>query len=266
MNKHPSYSLINQYNKFIINADDFGKDYNLNSAILKSFSLQLITSTSLLANMDGFQDAVDAAHANPYIKKSIGIHINLTEGLPLSEPIKKCNRFCNEQGYFINKRQNPLFFLTKQEQNAIYSEIKVQINKVIQAGILPSHIDSHHHIHTEWGVSKILFNVLKEFGLNKVRCSRNLGADHRNAKKIYKRGFNYYLKNIARLKCTHYFGSIDDLSQSSFSVDSKGRLVEIMVHPMYNADGLLVDDDQQDLNKKLAPILKKAKIISPNEY
>ena len=258
--------MINQYNRFIINADDFGKDYNLNLAILKSFSLQIITSTSLLANMDGFQHAVDAAHSNPYIKKSIGIHINLTEGLPLTEPIKKCNRFCNKEGYFIYKRQSPLFFLTKQEQNAIYTEIKAQIYKVIQAGILPSHIDSHHHIHTEWGVSKILFSVLKEFELNKVRCSRNLGTEQRNAKKIYKKGFNYYIKNIARLKCAHYFGSINDLSQSRFLVDSKGKLVEIMVHPMYNNDGLLVDDDQQDLNKKLAPILKKAKIISPNEY
>ena len=43
----------------IINADDFGKCHAVNVAIRDAFRQGLISSTTLMANMDGFDEAVD---------------------------------------------------------------------------------------------------------------------------------------------------------------------------------------------------------------
>ena len=45
-------------NKIIINADDFGYNATVNRAIIKSFQRGLISSSSLMANMPGFEDAI----------------------------------------------------------------------------------------------------------------------------------------------------------------------------------------------------------------
>ena len=48
-------------NKIIINADGFGYNATTNEAIVKSFQRGLITSTSLMTNMQGYEDAVRQA-------------------------------------------------------------------------------------------------------------------------------------------------------------------------------------------------------------
>ena len=266
-NQHPDYyPSIKRFNKFIINADDFGMNHSINAAIVNCFALELISSTSLLPNMSGFQDAVQAAHSNAGLKQRIGIHINLTEGIPLTGAIKACRKFCDENGYFISNGNRPFFILSKDEKKAVYAEIKAQVQKVINAGITPTHIDSHHHIHTELGISKILLLVLKESGINKIRCSRNLGIKNTFSKEVYKKAFNYSLIYKSGFKTTNYFGSITDLQHSDFRVTPKGKLIEIMVHPMYSETGELVDDDNQNLSDKLNLILEKAKIICYNEF
>jgi len=60
--------------------------------------------------MEGFKDAVHLFHANKYLQENVGVHINLTEGYPLTEEIKKCKRFCNEYGLFIHQRKQSYFY------------------------------------------------------------------------------------------------------------------------------------------------------------
>ena len=267
MNKSSFSEIIsNKHNKFIINADDFGKNTELNSAISKSFSMGLISSTSLIVNMEGFEEAVAIANSQANLKNKIGLHLNLTEGFPLTDEIKQCTRFCTAEGYFKYKRKRPIFFLSSFESFAVRKEIRAQLDKSIAAGIYPSHVDSHHHVHTEWGITKALLSVLKSYRITKIRSSRNLGIDQIKIKQWYKQAFNYYIKNIAGFSSTNYFGSVHDLENSSFMVNSKGRLVEIMVHPMFDPLGKLVDDDHQDLAQKLNPLIEICHLISPNEY
>src|SRR5580692_7283502 len=132
--------------EIIINADDFGYSAPVNEAIVKSFRQLLINSTSLMANMPGFEDAINQLRTNPFLSNRVGLHLNLTEGDPLSEEIKKCPRFCDATGGFAYKRRHPLFFLTATEQKAVYEEMKAQIEKMVSAGIYPTHLDSHHHV------------------------------------------------------------------------------------------------------------------------
>ena len=70
--------------KLIINADDFGLNTSVNHAIIESFEKGLINSTTLMANMPGFEEAIELAHKNNIIDK-IGIHLCLTEGEPITK-------------------------------------------------------------------------------------------------------------------------------------------------------------------------------------
>src|SRR5580698_5011889 len=150
--------------KIIINADDFGYSTTVNEAVLRSFQRHLVTSTSLMANMPGFEDAVRLVRENNILQDRVGIHLNLTEGCSLSEDIRGFSKFCQPSGAFQYRRQGSLFFLNEPEQKAIYTEIKAQLDRLITAGIRPSHLDSHHHVHTEWAIGKLVIRLGKEYG------------------------------------------------------------------------------------------------------
>jgi hypothetical protein len=145
-----------RYNKVIINADDFGYSHSVNRAILQSFQCSLINSTSLMANMEGFADTVGLAHTQPGLEGKIGIHLTLTEGIPLSEEIRSCPRFCDAEGRFCYRRERPLFLLTRREKKAVHRELRMQLDRVFEAGI------------------------------RRIRLTRNMGRPGGYAKQFYK--------------------------------------------------------------------------------
>jgi chitin disaccharide deacetylase len=68
--------------QLIVNADDFGMAPGVNRAILEAHRTGIVTSTSLLANGAAFDEAAAAARATPTL--AVGVHLNLTQGRPLS--------------------------------------------------------------------------------------------------------------------------------------------------------------------------------------
>ena len=67
--------------KLIMNADDFGLSEAVNYGILKGFQDGILTSTTIMANMPGFDHAVEMAKQHP--EMHIGVHLNLTCYKPL---------------------------------------------------------------------------------------------------------------------------------------------------------------------------------------
>lgn len=100
----------------IVNADDFGMNHNVNLAIDYCFKNNIISSTTIMANMPGFNEAVNLACIGKY-DKYVGIHFNFVEGVPLSSSIKYCNRIC-KNGKFIYKH-NSIFFWNKREKKQL---------------------------------------------------------------------------------------------------------------------------------------------------
>jgi predicted glycoside hydrolase/deacetylase ChbG (UPF0249 family) len=70
--------------QLIVNADDFGLSPGVNRGILEAHEKRIVTSTSLMANTPGFDDAVRLARSAPDL--GVGFHFNLTYGVPLSPP------------------------------------------------------------------------------------------------------------------------------------------------------------------------------------
>lgn len=219
----------------IINADDYGQNKKTNSAIVESFLKGYISSTTLMANMSGFDDACEKAKMH-HLENNIGVHLNLTAGNPLSDRIRSNTKFCDDSGNFIRQRKNT-FYLNKYDKADVYDEYSAQIQKVISSGITPTHLDSHHHYHTELGLLALVCELAKAYNIPYVRLSRNCGEGISMIKRAYKSFANHYIK-YKGLSFIDYFGSVDDICKLDQIQSYK---LEIMVHPIFLNDGTLVD-------------------------
>ena len=63
----------------IVNADDYAGSSTINKAIIELFNNGIVNSTSIMANMPAFDEAVELAHKYKITDK-IGVHLVLTEG------------------------------------------------------------------------------------------------------------------------------------------------------------------------------------------
>ena len=83
----------------IVNADDFGMNHNVNLAIDYCFKKNIISSTTIMANMPGFDEAVKLACIGKY-DKYVGIHFNLVDGF-----VKMESSFINTTVFFFGVRE-----------------------------------------------------------------------------------------------------------------------------------------------------------------
>ncbi|MGL5042618.1 MAG: carbohydrate deacetylase [Culicoidibacterales bacterium] len=130
--------------KLIINADDFGYNKAINYGIIESHINGILTSATIMPNMQGFAHAIDLASQNS--KLGVGVHMVLTCQKPLLDThthiIDENGNFYHITDYLKNPEK-----LTKDAFIEIEQEWTAQIEKVFQSGITPTHLDSHHHTH-----------------------------------------------------------------------------------------------------------------------
>ncbi len=222
--------------KLIINADDYGLTESCSKAIAEAFEKNLISSTTACANGQYIEQALELAQEKGFVN-CIGIHINLTEGKPLTEAISKDSFFC-ANGQFhgrIDRLKKP----TKAQLAEIKEEVTAQVERLLAIGYTISHADSHHHIHTCIYFEDTIKDVLFAYGIKKIRLHRNIGKIS-FYKKIVKNWYNRKLKKQGFTTC-RYFGSLEDF-EPNITADG---VCEIMVHPDYNPQGILIDRVKQ---------------------
>jgi hypothetical protein len=228
-------------NKIIINADDFGLNSSVNNAIIESFYKGLINSTTLMANMPGFDEAIELAHKYNIIDK-IGIHLNLSEGHPLTSAITGTSIYHDGNECGLKKFERNLFLINREKRKTIYNEFAAQIEKVKNAGIPISHIDTHHHIDDVWTITQIIMALLIKYNIPSMRILNNLNQ----TTKFYKSGYRRIVNSIIKMNKAHFsdfFGNRPEafsrLRNNNLFFENKK--LEIMVHPDYNKDGILID-------------------------
>ena len=172
--------------QLIVNADDFGMAPGVNRAILEAHRTGIVTSTSLLANGAAFDQAAAAARATPML--GVGVHLNLTQGRPLSDP-RTLGPLLNSAGEFLGNAEKLYFrmVLGRVPMEAAEREIRAQIEHLQDAGIQPTHIDGHQHVHMWPPLFALTANLAAEYGVAGVRASRERRASfpalfHRNAR------------------------------------------------------------------------------------
>jgi len=129
-------------NKLIINSDDFGYGRAINHAIIDTYQEGILTSATLMTNTPGFEHAVKLALANPRL--GVGVHLMLTFLKPLRHDVPS---LVDVSGDFYRPDAYRNGEVTVNYSD-LYKEWDTQIQKVLDAGIQPTHLDSHHHAHT----------------------------------------------------------------------------------------------------------------------
>ena len=190
----------------IINADDFGLSDTVNKAIIHCLKNGIINSTSLMTNTPGFSDAVELANENRYTD-CIGVHVNLTEGKPLTN--FRHAKYLNEDGSWNQYAYSAgKIWLNRQVREDFSREIIAQINKVEKTGIIPSHINSHHHIHTFPSLLFLFLNICRSRKY-KLRIAQTQFEG-----KYIKAAYRSYINSVIRKNGLHFSDYLAFLSSS----------------------------------------------------
>ncbi len=154
--------------KVIINADDFGLVQGVNEGIIKAHKEGILTSTTLMANMPGFDQAVELAGAHPNL--GVGVHLNILRGQSLS-PVEKVESLLSKNRCFIPSVSHLVrrILLKRIRGDEVEREFRAQVEKVKNTGLSPSHIDSEKHIHMIRPLFRIVLRLAKEYEINRIR-------------------------------------------------------------------------------------------------
>ena len=223
-----------------VNADDFGWSESCTEAILMAFDQGLIDSTTVCVNGEKFYPAIDAVKKTLW-KERVGIHFVLTEGRPLTEEIRKDRFFCDQNGNFHGNIQR-YSGLNAKRRELIYNELDAQARRFVETGITFHHADSHHHIHTAPFITPIVIQIMKKYGIRKLRIHRNVGKISQT-KRLYKNIYNQIMK-VQGINYSDFFGGYEDLQNISFK-SADQRVLEVMCHPDIDENGHLIDRNNE---------------------
>jgi hopanoid biosynthesis associated protein HpnK len=189
----------------IVNADDLGWTEGVNRGILEAFQHGIVTSASLLANGAAFGGGVEAARSAPGL--GVGVHLNLSDGPPLANP-QTVPTLLNKRSEFAGGPERLL--LRRARRGLLLAEVETewdaQIRKVRDAGIAPTHLDGHKHVHMLPGLFEIVLRLAKRHGVGAIRVSHEasslrsaLSTGHSRAGVVLKQGVQARgLKLLAR--------------------------------------------------------------------
>jgi predicted glycoside hydrolase/deacetylase ChbG (UPF0249 family) len=189
--------------RLVVNADDFGFTRDVNEGIVHAHRHGILTATTLMATGQAFDHAVALARENPDL--DIGVHLVLvgSEGYPATVA-----------------RLVPALARIK-----IYEELAAQVRKILDAGIKPTHLDTHKHTHLLPPVFSAVLRIGKEFKIPWIR--RPLAR------------FGFWNGRLARAGCrtTDHFtgfaltGRYDAARLAQLIRELPDGLTEFMCHP-----------------------------------
>jgi chitin disaccharide deacetylase len=155
--------------RLIINADDFGFTKGVNAGIVRAHKTGIVTSTTLMANGEAFEEAIDLAQANPGL--GVGCHLSIVGGDPVA-PKSQIKSLLETDGALPLTLTKLALKLARRSvrHEEIVIEFRAQLDRITRRGINLTHLDTHKHSHTHPQVMRALAIVAAEFG---IKCVRN---------------------------------------------------------------------------------------------
>ena len=152
----------------VVNADDFGLATCINEGISIAYEQGILRSASLMANGEAFADALDRTKNLPGL--GVGVHLSLVGQKPIA-PTRDLRGMVTDDGrlpasYADFARD---YFLRKFSVREISLEMEAQITRILDAGIQPTHLDSHQHIHLLPGILELTLGLAKIHQIDAVR-------------------------------------------------------------------------------------------------
>lgn len=257
--------------RLILHADDFGMSQATNAGIIEGFLHGLLTSTSVLANGPACDDALSqwkqmqarlrcelAPSApgrrllrDPGTPFDLGVHLNLTQGRPLTGrafPARLLGRDGNFPGVFALAPR--LIGLQKATRRALFDELCAQVEKVLEQGVVPTHLNGHQYVELLPAVARLVPELLARYRMRIVRVAWEQGLTGTTlvagrapaqwglaqVKRAFALPFLLRMRRAGALTPTAYCGTahagkIDLALVARFLRHARGNLVEIGLHP-----------------------------------
>ncbi len=206
----------------IINADDLGLSREVNAGIVWCLEHGFVSDASLLVKAVYAEEAVAGLKALDI--RHVGIHINLDEV------------FGWRPGG-IERIARPVLMGMMKDQGFLQEcahEARDQIETFFSLGLIPTHMDTHHHVHGFFPIFQILVDLLREYGIPALRFSRH-GYLLPTRKNIpYDNEIFAHMEDILRRKgivyCPHF------LEGAMRVHDAILGATELVVHPSLGGD------------------------------
>lgn len=236
--------------KVILNADDFGLIQGINEGIIQAHREGILSSATLMANAPGFEHAVELAGQNTDL--GVGVHLNILRGKPLSES-RHVESLMTKEGVFCPSvfRLYRGLKSRKIDLDQIEKELRAQIEKVMNAGIVPSHLDSEKHSHMIEPLFSVVLKLANEYRIAKIRFIREYCLTSRLVQMaksllISLSGSSLKKRMTAEgIKSSDHFCGLCDSGRMNAARLQKSLLrlkdgvTEIMVHPGFISQDLI---------------------------
>lgn len=226
--------------RLIVNADDFGYSKGINYGIIEAHKNGIVNSATMMMNMPGVSHAVELAKENPSLQ--VGIHLVLTCGKPLLNDVPS---LVNENGNFKSRGE----FLEHKNISLeeLESEWTAQIEKYLETGLILTHFDSHHHVHTVPEFLPVVQKIAHKYNLSARRISEHA------------------LENVPPFTDVflHDFygdGATYDYFDKLLTLVREGQTVEVMCHPGYLDHEILNNSSYTTDRVKETEILSAVKL------
>lgn len=155
----------------VVNADDLGLHPDINRGIERAHTEGIVKSASLSAVGDSFDDAIELCRRNPEL--DVGVHLTLVEERPLTDP-ERLGRLVTAGGRFLSGYAAlvPRMISGAVSKEAVRRELTAQVERVIAAGIRPSHLDGHQHVHLLPRVWPVVTELARRHSIPWIRVPR----------------------------------------------------------------------------------------------
>ncbi len=234
--------------RLIVNADDIGADEARNSGIFDAIEAGVVTSGSLLPNGPALEDAVHRIQILNPENVSFGIHLNLSEGRPLSPGLR---RLTGPDGNFLGKAAARRLLMHRGDPELlkeIREEIATQIKLIQNTGVPIIHMDGHQHVHVFPAVVTLTAEAAQAYEIPWIRIPEESPDDSPTgpiSSAVRKEGefFSEHaqaarpLFSAMGISATNHFrglymkGNLPDSQWMEFLEAMPQGLTELMVHP-----------------------------------
>ena len=149
-------------------ADDFGLTESVNRAVEQAHRAGRLDAASLMVAGPAAADAVQRAQTIPGLR--VGLHLVVIDG-PAVLPSTEIPDLLDREGRFPSDqlRLGIGYFARPPVRRQLAAEIRAQFAAFAATGLALHHADAHKHMHLHPTVGRLLIDIGREYGLQRVR-------------------------------------------------------------------------------------------------
>lgn len=154
----------------IVNGDDFGLSPQVNAGILRAHRSGILTNTSLMVAAPAWREAVDSARRLPAL--GVGLHLTLGRGRAVL-PARSLPSITDADGWFDDNpiRAGMRYFFSPRARTEVRAECRAQIERFLETGLRPSHVDGHLNLHMHPVVMDAVLDLAREYAVPAIRLT-----------------------------------------------------------------------------------------------